>query len=276
MLRDRLAEAAGKLSSLLLSRISLLSRIVYRVYEEKLLQEIRGKPLPVHIGIIPDGNRRWATRKGLDRLVGHEYGYQRMRDVVRWIFDLGIKIVTVYVMSTENCIKRPREERDHIFSLLIKGLRELDNEGYLTKNNIRIRIFGKTELWPREVRELARELEIKYGNRGDKVLNIALCYGGRHEIVEAARRIAVDVKNGSIKIDEINEDVFKKYLYTSDLPDPDLVIRTSGEERISNFLLWQTAYSELYFCEAYWPDFRRIDLLRAIRSYQKRERRFGG
>ncbi|RLG86950.1 MAG: di-trans,poly-cis-decaprenylcistransferase [Thermoprotei archaeon] len=258
---------------------ALLS-LVYKLYEEWLWRQIRDGPIPQHVAIIPDGNRRWARRRGLMTSDGHVHGYERLKEVLKWLLELGVRAITVYAMSNENCLYRPPEERIRLFKLIKRGLRELleDRDGIISRYKVRVKVFGRLELVPSEVSELARMLEDKTRLYSDRFLNIALCYGGRQEIVDAVRRVALDVKNGLLSPEEIDEEVFSKYLYTahmSEIADPDLVIRTSGEFRISNFLLWQSAYSEFYFCDVYWPDFRRIDLWRAIRSYQKRERRFG-
>ncbi len=259
--------------------IAPLMKPVYKVYELWLWSQISGGPIPKHVAIIPDGNRRWARYLGFDPIEGHEYGYERLREVLDWIWDLGVKAVTIYAMSYENCMKRSERERAHLLSLLRKGIQELlDKE--IDKRKVRVKFIGRLDIVPESLREKMREVE-RYSSRySERYLNIAVCYGGRQEIVSAVKRLAEDIIKGSVKPDEIDEETFRKYLSTSHLKldgldEPDLVIRTSGELRVSNFLLWQIAYSELYFCEAFWPEFRKIDLWRAIRSYQRRERRFG-
>lgn len=253
--------------------LNILSRPVYWVYERILWRQIRGGPMPRHIGIIPDGNRRWARLRGGDIPWGHEKGYERMKEVLNWVWDLGVKHVTIYAMSTENCTRRPPEEREHLFMLIKKGLEELKDDA--RERGVRVKVIGRQELVRRDVLEAARSLEEATRAGGERTLYIALCYGGREEIVTAARRIARMVAEGRLRPEEVDDELFASQLYTNGAPDPDLIIRTSGEERISNFLLWQSAYSELYFAEAFWPEFRRIDLWRAVRSYQRRERRFG-
>ncbi len=245
--------------------------IAYRVYEASLEEQVLRGPIPRHVAIIPDGNRRWALLQGLPKYVGHESGYRKMKEVLKWLHDLGVRMVTIYAMSYENCVKRPEDERERLYSLIERGLRELLDEAL--RMGTRIRVTGRLELVPESLRRIAREAEIRTSGNGERVVNIALCYGGRQEIIDAIRRIARDARERRIDPEEITEESFMRYLEINH--EPDLVIRTSGELRISNFLLWQTAYSELYFCEAHWPEFRRIDLLRAIRSYQLRERRFG-
>ncbi len=256
-----------------------LMKPVYKVYELWLWSQISGGPIPKHVAIIPDGNRRWARYLGFDPIEGHEYGYERLREVLDWIWDLGVKAVTIYAMSYENCMKRSERERAHLLSLLRKGIQELlDKE--VDKRKVRVKFIGRLDIVPESLREKMREVERYSSKYSERYLNIAVCYGGRQEIVSAVKRLAEDIIKGSVKPDEIDEETFRKYLSTSHLKldgldEPDLVIRTSGELRVSNFLLWQIAYSELYFCEAFWPEFRKIDLWRAIRSYQRRERRFG-
>ncbi len=248
---------------------------LYKIYEKWLWLQIKNGPFPVHIGIIPDGNRRWARRRNLETWKGHEVGYERLREVLKWIWELDIRAVTIYAMSTENCTKRPPKEREKLFDIARRGLIELLNDESIHKNRVRVKVIGNLDLIPEDIVELAKEVEERTRNYDKHMLYIALCYGGRQEILDSVKRIARDVKKGLLEPDEIDENIFRKYLYTSESPDPDLIIRTSGEVRISNFLLWQMAYSELYFCEAFWPEFRKIDFWRAIRSYQHRERRFG-
>uniref|UniRef100_A0A7C2ZP27 Tritrans,polycis-undecaprenyl-diphosphate synthase (geranylgeranyl-diphosphate specific) n=1 Tax=Ignisphaera aggregans TaxID=334771 RepID=A0A7C2ZP27_9CREN len=251
--------------------------LIYSFYEHYLLKQITSKPMPRHVAIIPDGNRRWAKEHGLDPNDGHEQGYRKMKDVLNWLYELGINIVTVYAMSYENCLRRSGEERKNLFNLIRRGLMELDREKILDRYKVKFKVFGKLDLADRETIDIAKKLEEKTSQYNERFLNVAICYGGRQEILDAIRFIAKEFAKGRINDDEITEETILKYLSTGHLPfpEPDLVIRTSGELRISNFLLWQIAYSELYFCDVYWPDFRKIDLYRAIRSYQNRERRFG-
>ncbi|WP_440060318.1 polyprenyl diphosphate synthase [Thermogladius sp. 4427co] len=250
-------------------------KVLEEIYERWLWLQIKNGPFPQHIGIIPDGNRRWARERGLNPLVGHETGYERLKEVLNWVWELGVKYVTVYAMSTENCKYRDREEFYHLISILRKGIRELLESGEIDKRKIRVKIIGDLSFLPGEVIDEIRKVEEKSSIYNEKVLTIAVCYGGRYEIIEAIKKVIEDYERGAIRKEDLNEEVFRKYLMTSNVPDPDLIIRTSGEVRISNFLLWQSAYSELYFCDAYWPEFRKIDFWRAIRSYQLRERRFG-
>ncbi|MEM1821996.1 MAG: polyprenyl diphosphate synthase [Zestosphaera sp.] len=275
----------AKLARSLSRRLKFISRplgkLVYEFYENWLYTQVSEGPIPKHIAIIPDGNRRWARNQGLDANVGHEVGYERLEEVLSWLWDLGVKVVTVYAMSYENCVRRPEEEKAHLFNLMKRGVDKFINERILERYKVRVRFLGRLDIIPENLRAEIRKIEELSSQYGEKILNVALCYGGRQEIIDAVRVLMRDVKEGKVGVDEISEDLFIKYLpLASDLPtldlsEPDLVIRTSGELRISNFLLWHIAYSELYFCDVFWPEFRRIDLLRAIRAYQKRQRRFG-
>jgi tritrans,polycis-undecaprenyl-diphosphate synthase [geranylgeranyl-diphosphate specific] len=213
--------------------------------------------------------------RGLKEWLGHKEGYRKMREVLTWLLDLGIEVVTVFAMSTENCVRRSPEERQKLYELIAGGLIELAKEPIVHENEVRVKVIGRCNLWPEHLKEAARIVEDATKNYNKRYINIAVCYGGRQEIVDAVRKIAWKVKRGELEPDEIDEDTITRHLYTENLPDPDLIIRTSGEERISNFLLWQSAYSELYFANIYWPEIRRIDILRAIRDYQRRQRRFG-
>lgn len=259
----------------LLKLLQIALKPAYRLYERFLWLQIKEGPFPRHVGIIPDGNRRWAIRKGLEPSTGHLFGYEKIKEVLKWIWDLKIQYVTIFAMSTENCLFRDDQERKSLFNLAKKGLEELAEIPDIHRYGVRIKVVGRLDYLPVEVREAAWRIEKSTESYNNYTLVIALCYGGRQDIIDAVRRLAIDVQRGALRADQIDEGVFSKYLSTGDMPDVDLVIRTSGEERISNFLLWHLAYSELYFCDVYWPDFRKIDFWRAIRSYQKRSRRFG-
>jgi tritrans,polycis-undecaprenyl-diphosphate synthase [geranylgeranyl-diphosphate specific] len=251
---------------------------VYSIYERYLYKQILRGPIPQHIAIIPDGNRRWAKKHGLDPKEGHRYGYEKMKEVLQELYNLGVKVVTVYAMSYENCLYRDEAEKDNLFNIIKSGLQSLLDDGVIQKYRVNVRVFGKLELAKKDVLELTLRIEELSSRFNERFLNVALCYGGRQEIIDAIKSIVKDSLLGKINVEDITEDLVQKYIFTSHLKhfsEPDLVIRTSGEMRISNFLLWQIAYSELYFCDVYWPDFRKIDLYRAIRSYQQRERRFG-
>lgn len=228
--------------------------------------------LPQHIAIIMDGNGRWAENRSLNRIAGHRKGIEVAKEIIRGCREIGIRVLTLYAFSTENW-KRPRREIRALMTLLRNFLRAEGKE--LIKNNIRLNAIGTIDELPKEVAEFLRDLMKKTGKNDGMVLNAALSYSGRSEIIMAIKKITKDVLEGKIAPHQINEEVFSHYLFTSGLPDPDLLIRTSGELRISNFLLWQMAYTELYVTNVLWPDFTRKHLIDAIQDYQKRERRFG-
>lgn len=230
------------------------------------------RKVPRHVAIIMDGNGRWARERGLPRIFGHRAGIESVREIVRGCGEVGIEALTLYVFSVENW-ERPREEVRGLMGMLRELLRKEVRE--LDKNNVRLMSIGRRDLLPKVVQEeLARAIKALEKNTG-LVLNLALSYGGRAEIVEAARRIGKEAKEGRFDPAKLDEKSFAKHLFAPELPDPDLLIRTAGEMRVSNFLLWQIAYAELYVTDVLWPDFRRPNLLAAIENYQKRERRFG-
>lgn len=228
--------------------------------------------LPEHIAIIMDGNGRWAKSKGAARIFGHRNAVTAVRDVTEACAELGVSYLTLYAFSTENW-GRPVEEVSGLMQLLVSTIKkELKT---LQKNNIRLTTIGDINTLPKRCRkELNEAMEHTKSNTG-LTLILALSYSGRWEIIEGVKRLANDVKSGDLKVEEIENKVFESYLNTTNIPDPELLIRTSGEMRISNFLLWQIAYTEIYFTAKLWPDFRKDDLYEAIISYQKRERRFG-
>jgi undecaprenyl diphosphate synthase len=232
----------------------------------------KSKELPHHVAIIMDGNGRWAKQRALNRIKGHHEGAESVRVIVRACREIGIKILTLYAFSTENW-RRPQYEIKSLMALLKKFLKSERQE--MLENNIRFNAIGQIERLPEAVQVTLREtITATQHNRG-MLLNLALSYGSRDEIVEAVQKVALDVQKGTLKPGDIKPGLFAEYLYTKGMPDPDLLIRTSGEMRISNFLLWQIAYSEIYVTDILWPDFRKEALLGAIRDYQKRERRFG-
>lgn len=229
--------------------------------------------IPQHVAIIMDGNGRWAKERYLPKIAGHRAGVQSVRQAIEAAKELGVKVLTLYTFSTENW-KRPKNEVSALFGLLEEYLDK--EEKRLKENNIKLSVIGDMGALPEGVRrKLARAIASTSDNT-DLTLNIALNYGSRSEIVTAVKAIASDLKEGKIAADAIDEAAFSRYLYTKGLPDPDLLIRTSGEFRISNFLLWQIAYSELYVTKKLWPDFKKSDFKKAVAEYQKRERRFGG
>ncbi|UCD37092.1 MAG: isoprenyl transferase [Fidelibacterota bacterium] len=228
--------------------------------------------LPRHVAIIMDGNGRWAKSRGLPRVAGHKEGVNSVREVTRASGELGIETLTLYTFSAENW-KRPRAEVDALMRLLVTTIREEVQE--LMENNVRLTIIGCLDDLPTVAqREMRSAMDLTAGNTGLN-LNLALSYGGRQEILDAVRRISQLARESELSLDEIDETLFEGHLYTRGMPEPELVIRTSGEARLSNFLLWQSAYSELIISEAMWPAFRRRELYEAIREYQQRERRFG-
>jgi len=228
--------------------------------------------IPRHIAIIMDGNGRWAKKRGLPRLAGHREGIRSVRDIVEACGKIGVQVLTLYTFSTENW-RRPRDEVSGLMKLLVRTLKREIRD--LMKNNVRVMAIGEMEDIPERIRkEFLEGIEATKNNTG-LVLNLALSYGSREEILSAVRRIAADVRDGRLDPSDIDAPVFSSRLYTSALPDPDLMIRTSGELRISNFLLWQIAYTEIFITDMLWPDFRRQNLYEAIDNYQGRERRFG-
>ncbi|MFH1487873.1 MAG: isoprenyl transferase [Pseudomonadota bacterium] len=228
--------------------------------------------LPKHVAVIMDGNGRWAKKRAINRIRGHEMGAESVREIVRTSRKLGIPWLTLYAFSEENW-KRPKYEIQALMSLLKRVLKSELNE--MIDNGIRFKTIGRTHKLPRDVRAALQKTVEKTHHNRDMVLTLALSYGGRQEISDAIIKIAEGIESGKISSDEINEPLISDFLYTSDMPDPDLLIRTSGEFRVSNFLLWQIAYAEIYITETQWPDFRKEAYLEALEEYQKRERRFG-
>lgn len=251
-----------------------ISTTAYNTYEKRLLKEIISRPVPKHVAIIMDGNRRYAKDFGLMVTEGHDKGRQKLEEVIEWCMEIGVKILTVYAFSTEN-VTREKQEIEDLMRMFVENFRRLAEDERVHKHKIRVQVFGQRELLPRDLAEAIRYAEERTKDYDKYFFNLAVGYGGREEIVQAIRHVAQEVKEGKLAVDDIDEKSFSRFLYTKDMPDPDLVLRTSGEERISNFLLWQLAYSELYFSDVYWPGFRKIDFLRAVRSFQLRRRRFG-
>ncbi|MCX7832902.1 MAG: isoprenyl transferase [Ignavibacteria bacterium] len=232
----------------------------------------RSGVIPRHIAIIMDGNGRWAKQRGYSRVYGHKQGVNSVRDIVEACGQLGVKYLTLYTFSTENW-KRPKSEVTILMKLLIKALR--DETDKLHENNVKLVASGDLNTLPDIVRKELLEAIEKTKNNKLMTLNLAISYSGRWDILTAVKNILCDYENSKISLKDIKESVFCKYLSTKDIPDPDLLIRTGGEFRISNFLLWQIAYTEIYIDNTFWPDFRREHLYAAIREFQKRERRFG-
>jgi tritrans,polycis-undecaprenyl-diphosphate synthase [geranylgeranyl-diphosphate specific] len=250
---------------------------VYKVYERWLQYQVKNGNKPEHIAIILDGNRRWASDQMVDNpWVGHQFGAEKVEELLDWCLDLKVKSITLYAFSTENFLRTP-EEVEQIMQIASEKLHKILTDERIHRNQIHVKVIGRMGLLPKNIQQIIWDVEEVTKDYDRHFLNIAFAYGGRAEIVDATRKIAEKIERGELKPDGIDEQVFENHLYTAYLPkqDPDLIIRTSGEERLSGFLLWQSAYSELFFLDVYWPDFRRIDLLRAVRTYQKRKRRFG-
>ncbi|MBD3171181.1 di-trans,poly-cis-decaprenylcistransferase [Candidatus Bathyarchaeota archaeon] len=250
---------------------------VYSLYHKWLEKSINRGEKPNHIGVIMDGNRRWARARDLVPWEGHWEGADKVENFLDWCLDLDIKTITLYSFSTEN-FKRDQKEVTELFKLFESMLERVIKSDRIHKNRVCIRAIGRIETLPEKLQELIQRVEESTQDYDDYYLNIAIAYGGRAEIVDAVQVIAEKVKMGQLEPSDISEQVIEANLYTSHLPypDPDIIIRTSGESRLSNFLVWQSAYSELFLVDVYWPNFRKIDLMRAIRGYQMRQRRFGG
>jgi tritrans,polycis-undecaprenyl-diphosphate synthase [geranylgeranyl-diphosphate specific] len=248
----------------------------YKLYEKWLWHQVKNNVKPEHIAIILDGNRRWALEKDLNPWYGHKEGAEKVEKLLEWCLKLDVKSITLYAFSTEN-FRRPKKEVEEIMRIASERLQKIVTDERIHKNKIRVKIIGRTNLLPENLQKIIADVERATQNYDKHFLNIAFAYGGRAEIVDAARKIAEKVQKKELAPEDVNEELFEKHLYTSHMSkqDPDLIIRTSGEERLSGFLLWQSAYSELCFLDVYWPDFRVIDLLRAVRTFQKRKRRFG-
>ena len=237
-------------------------------------REINGKMLkiPTHVAIIMDGNGRWAKKRFMPRSYGHVQGSKVVEKIIREAAQLGIKYLTVYAFSTENW-KRPEEEVETLMNLLNKYLKDCIKK--CQKNNMKVKVIGETKRLSQELQDKIKELEEASKENDGIQFTMALNYGGRDEIVRAMKKMADDIQSGTIRKEEITEDLFTSYLDTAGIPDPDLMIRTSGEERISNFMMWQLAYTELYSTDVLWPDFNREELIKAIEYFNGRDRRFG-
>jgi tritrans,polycis-undecaprenyl-diphosphate synthase [geranylgeranyl-diphosphate specific] len=255
----------------------LLSIIgIYKAYEKWLWYQVKNGEKPEHIAIILDGNRRWASEKDLNPWLGHEKGAETVEQLLDWCEKLGVKFATLYTFSTEN-FRRSPQEVEEIMRIAEEKFRKLLTDERIRRNKVHVKVIGRVSLLPESLQQLIANVEEATASYDNQFLNFAFAYGGRAEIVDATKTIAEKVKNGELDLNDVDETTFEQYLYTSHMPkqEPDLIIRTSGEERLSGFLLWQSAYSELCFLDVYWPDFRLIDLLRAIRTFQKRKRRYG-
>lgn len=236
-------------------------------------KQVKDRVIPKHLAIIMDGNGRWAKKRGLPRTAGHTAGAANFRTITKYCSKIGIKYLTVYAFSTENW-KRPENEVSALMKLFKEYLEEALSD--FINENIKVIFLGDKKAFSEELQMLINRVEKESSKKDGMVLNIAMNYGSRAEILRASKLLASDVKNGNIKIDDINEELFSSKLYTHDQPDPDLIIRPSGEYRISNFLLWQSAYSEYIVMDVLWPDFKTEDLESALNEYSRRNRRFGG
>ena len=253
----------------------MAENILYRLYEWYITRDLKPEKMPKHVAIIMDGNRRYSKLQGnIDVVKGHEIGVDTLEKVLDWSIELGIEIITVYAFSTEN-FNRPQHEVEGLMKLFVKNFKRLVDHEKIHNNEVKVKVVGRTELIPESVREAIQEAEDATAHYNKRLFNIAIGYDGRLEIIDSFKKIIADVQAGKITIDDVDEDLVSKNLYTGGLDDPNLIIRTSGEERLSGFLLWQSSYSELYFCETLWPELRKVDFIRAIRSYQARDRRFG-
>ena len=252
-----------------------LGEVLGFAVESKLLREVKQHPEKVnHLAIIMDGNRRFAWSKALETDIGHKMGKMKLEQVLDWVLELEIHYFTVYALSTEN-LNRPPHELEGLFNLYIEGLKDIADDKRIHDNKVKVQIIGKREMLPKSVNEAIDYAEKKTASYNDFTFTVCLAYGSREEMLGAIKSIAKDHASGDLSVEAIDEAEVSRRLYTAEMPDPDLVIRTSGEERISNFLLWQMAYSELYFTDVYWPSFSKKELLKAIQTYQARKRRFG-
>ena len=253
-----------------------LRDLIYSLYERRISVKLVGKPLPTHVGVIVDGNRRWAKEMGyVDPNDGHRVGAVRIRELLSWCDQAGIAHVTLWVLSTDN-LGRPATELDPLLQIIENLVNDLAEDG----NPWRLHMVGALDLLPASLAESLKNAEERTNSRtGGAQVNIAVGYGGRREIADAVRSLLHEHAKAGTSIEELAEildvDHIAEHLYTRGQPDPDLLIRTSGEQRLSGFMLWQSAHSEFYFCEAYWPGFRRVDFLRALRAYATRQRRYG-
>jgi len=250
--------------------------LVYGVYERQLLRQLDGVKRPRHIGVMCDGNRRWAREAGFDDVNhGHRVGAQKIAEMLSWCDAAGVEVVTLYLLATAN-LRRDPEELEPLLEIITDVVDELTGPDA----NWQVRIVGALEQLPAVTAQRLRKAAARTADRPGASVNVAVGYGGRQEIVDGVRALLIDRATAGLSAaqlaDAVTVDAIGEHLYTSGQPDPDLVIRTSGEQRLSGFLLWQSAYSEFYFCEAYWPEFRRVDFLRALRDYGARHRRFGG
>ena len=244
--------------------------------QKKLENDIKQGDIPNHVALILDGNRRWAQRHLTMTKVGHWRGADAVENLLDWCEQLDIKIITLYALSAEN-LDRNDEELEYLYDLIYKRLEKLYNDPRIHKNKMRVKGIGRIELLPESIKEILEKLDETTKGYDNHFLNIALAYGGQFELVDAVKKIGEKIKDGSLNVNDIDKKEIESNLYTSYLPQssPDMILRTSGEKRLSGFLMWQSVYSELVFMDIFWPEFRKIDLMRAIRTYQERKRRIG-
>ncbi|MCE2507895.1 MAG: di-trans,poly-cis-decaprenylcistransferase [Nitrosopumilaceae archaeon] len=249
---------------------------LYNIYARRLERETRHGDIPGHIAVILDGNRRWAKRQIMAERAGHFRGADAVENLLDWCEELGIRIITLYVLSAEN-LSRKDAELEYLYELIEARLRKLYDDPRIHRNRMRVRAIGRTEMLPRTIREIISKLDEATSGYDRRYLNVAMAYGGQNELVDAVKKIGARIRDDRLDVDDITAAHIEENLYTSYLPQPspDMVLRTSGEKRLSGFLLWQSAYSELVFMDIMWPEFRKIDLLRAVRIYQRRRRRMG-
>ena len=274
LLRFRVVSVPARVvanSSYAWSFISRTDRIRANRLRDRLIQG----ELPEHVSIIMDGNRRFAWSSNLDRDLGHHQGKEKLKEVMDWVLDLGIPYFTVYALSTENMRERSEDELGSLYDLYVAGLDEIAEDPRIHSRGVRVQAVGRLDSLPSRVREAIDRAQSRTAGHSDFLFTVCLAYGGREEIVDAVREVAAEHASGDLALESIDSAQISSKMYTADLPDPDLVIRTSGEERISNFLLWQIAYSELHFTDVHWPSFSKNDLYEAIDSYQNRGRRYG-
>jgi short-chain Z-isoprenyl diphosphate synthase len=252
-----------------------LRDLVYGLYERRLFRQLEGTPRPRHVGIILDGNRRWARASGADVAHGHRRGAAKISELLDWCTEAGVEVVTLWLLSTDN-LSRPQAELSPLLEIIEGVVGDLAQP----QRSWQISVVGALDLLPPETAQLLKAASERTTGRSGPVVNVAIGYGGRREIADAVRSLLHEHAEAGTSIEELAEildvDHIADHLYTRGQPDPDLVIRTSGEQRLSGFLLWQSAHSEFYFCDALWPDFRRVDFLRALRAYAARHRRYGG
>ena len=249
---------------------------LYKIYSKRLENEIRNGDIPNHVALILDGNRRWAKRNLNLPKAGHWKGADAVENLLDWCEEFDIKIITLYALSAEN-LSRKDEELEYLYELIETRLNKLYNDPRIHRTKMRVKAMGRIELLPESIKEILRKLDEATVGYENHFLNIAIAYGGQDELIDAVKKIGKKIQDGNINVKDIDKKEIESNLYTSHLPQssPDMILRTSGEKRLSGFLLWQSAYSELVFMDIFWPEFRKIDLMRAIRMFQKRKRRVG-